>query len=147
LTSVDAKLALAQRMHALADVPLFAGLSKQQLQALARVCSSHRWPAESCIVAEGSYEEFCYVVVEGTADVVRGGRPIARLGPGELFGEIALLDPGPRSATVMAVTDVVAVRLPRRGFVDVAVSDPHVALRILSALAHRVRETTERMAD
>jgi CRP-like cAMP-binding protein len=132
-------------MDALASVPLFSGLSKRQLQALARTCSSHRWPADSTIVSEGSSDQYCYVVVEGTVGVERGGRHIAELGPGEIVGEIALFDPGPRSATVTTASEVVAVGLPRKGFVDVAISDPHVALRMLETMARRVRETTEKL--
>jgi CRP/FNR family transcriptional regulator, cyclic AMP receptor protein len=142
-----AKLAIARRMEVLARVPLFAGLSKRQLQALARACSSHRWPAGSLIVAQGSSDQVCYILVEGTVEVVRGGQPIARLGPGDFFGEIALLDPGPRSASVTTATDVLAVRLPRPGFLDVALNDPQVVLRMLEALARRVRETTEKLSD
>ena len=111
----SAKLALTRRMEVLRGLPLFAGLSKRQLQALARVCSSHQWPADSLIVAEGSHDQFCYVVVEGTVDVVRGEQTIARLGPGEFFGEIALFDPGPRSATVTTATDAVAIRTSPQG--------------------------------
>jgi CRP/FNR family cyclic AMP-dependent transcriptional regulator len=142
----EAKLALTRRMDALASVPLFACLSKRQLQTLARACSSHRWPPDSMIVAEGSSDQYCYVVVEGTVGVERGGRRIAELGPGEIVGEIALFDAGPRSATVTTETEVVAVGLPRKRFVEVAVSDPHVALRMLELMARRVRETTEKLA-
>jgi CRP/FNR family cyclic AMP-dependent transcriptional regulator len=141
----NAELAIAQRMQFLASVPLFTGLAKRQLQALARTCETHRWPAGALIVAEGSYDQNCYVVVEGTVDVVRGGNPVALLGPGEFFGEIALLDPGPRSASVTTATEVVAVGLPRQGFVDVVLKDPQVALRALRAMARRVRETTEKL--
>jgi CRP/FNR family transcriptional regulator, cyclic AMP receptor protein len=141
----NAELAIARRMQFLASVPLFAGLAKRQLQALARACETHRWPAGALVVAEGSYDQYCYVVVEGTVDVVRGGNPVTLLGPGEFFGEIALFDPGPRSASVTTATEVVAVGLPRQGFVDVVVKDPQVALRTLGAMARRVRETTEKL--
>jgi CRP/FNR family transcriptional regulator, cyclic AMP receptor protein len=142
----SAKLALSRRMDVLRGLPLFAGLSKRQLQALARVCTSHQWPADSLIVAEGSNDQYCYIVVEGTVVVSRGGQPVAQLGPGEFFGEIALFDPGPRSATVTTATDAVAIGLPRKGFVDVATGDPQIALRLLETMAHRVRQTTEKLS-
>jgi CRP/FNR family transcriptional regulator len=140
-----AALAISRRMEVLARLPLFAGLTKRQLQALAKTCETHQWPAGALIVAEGSYDQYCYIVVDGTVDVVRGGNPVALLGPGEFFGEIALFDPGPRSASVMTATDVVAVGLSRDGFVDVVLKDPQVALRTLGAMARRVRETTEKL--
>ena len=143
----SAKLAIAQRMEVLGGVPLFAGLGKRQLQAMARACASHRWPPGSRIVVEGSQDQCCFIIVEGKVDVLRGGRTIAQLGPGEFFGEIALLDPGPRSATVTTASDVVAVELSRKGFLDAATADPQILLRMLEALARRVRETTERFSD
>ncbi len=142
----SAKLAITRRMEVLARVPLFAGLTKRQMQAVARVCSSHRWSPESLIVAEGSRDQFCYVIVEGTVDVRRKDHLVAQLGPGEFFGEIALFDPGPRSATVTTATEVLAVGLPRQGFLDVAAKDPQILLRMLATLARRVRETTEKLS-
>ena len=144
--SKSAALAVARRMELLARVPLFTGLTKRQLQALAKTCDTHHWPAGALIVAEGSHDQYCYVVVEGTVEVIRGGNQVALLGPGEFFGEVALFDPGPRSASVTTATDVVAVGLGRQGFVDVVLNDPQVALRTLGAMARRVRETTEKLA-
>jgi CRP/FNR family transcriptional regulator, cyclic AMP receptor protein len=141
-----AKLAITQRMDVLARVPLFAGLSKRQRQAMARVCSSRRWPAESRVVVEGSRDQFCFIIVDGTVDVHRAGHLLAKLGPGEFFGEIALLDPGPRSATVTTTSEVLAVELSRKAFVDVAAGDPQILLGMLEALARRVREATEKVS-
>ena len=142
----SAKVALSRRMEVLRGLPLFAGLAKRQLQALARVCTSHQWPAGALIVAEGSTDQYCYIVVEGTVDVVRGGQFVAQLGPGEFFGEIEIFDPRSRSATVTTATDAVAIGLPRKGFVEVATGDPQIALRLLEAMARRIRETTEKLS-
>ena len=71
---------------------------------------------------------------------------IATLGPGEFFGEIALLDPGPRSATVTTTSEVLAVELSRKAFVDVAAGDPRLLLGMLEVLARRVREATEKVS-
>ncbi len=140
------KLAIKLRMEVLARVPLFAGLSKRDMRSVAGACVSRRWPAGSCVVAEDSKDQICYVIVEGTVDVSRNGRTIAQLGPGEFFGEIALLDPGPRSATVTAVTEMTSVELSRKSFLEVAGGDPSILLRMLEALARRLRETTDKLA-
>jgi CRP/FNR family cyclic AMP-dependent transcriptional regulator len=139
------KLAITHRMEVLARVPLFAGLAKRQMRAMARACSSYRWPADSVIVIEGSTDHSCFIIVEGTAEVRKGGHLIAQVGPGEIFGEIALLDPGPRSATVTTATEVLAVELSRTEFLDVAAGDPQILLRMLESLARRLRETTEKL--
>ena len=110
------KLAIKSRMDVLAGVPLFAGLSKRQLHEVARGCRSRRWPADCCVVPENTKSQVCYIIVDGTVDVRRRGRTIAHLGPGEFFGEIALFDPGPRSATVTTTSEMTSVELSRQSF-------------------------------
>jgi len=141
----DVKLAMKLRTEVLAGVPLFAGLSKRQLQDIARGSISRRWPAECCVVPEDTKAQVCYVIVEGTVDVRRHGRTIAQLGPGDFFGEIALLDPGPRSATVATTSEMVSVELSRQSFLGVAGHNPAILLRMLEALAKRLRDTTEKL--
>jgi CRP-like cAMP-binding protein len=132
-------------MEVLANVPLFAGLPRRHTQAVARASVSRRWPAGCCVVAEGTNDQVCYIIVEGTVDVLRNGRSIAQLGPGEFFGEIALLDPGPRSATVTTATEMTSVELSRQSFLEVAGDDPAILLRMLETLARRLRETTDKL--
>jgi CRP/FNR family cyclic AMP-dependent transcriptional regulator len=139
------KMAINKRMSVLARVPLFDGLTKRHMQAVARVCVSRRWAAGSCVVAEKSTDQICYIIVEGTVDVSLHGRTIAQLGPGEFFGEIALLDPGPRSATVTTATEMISVELSRQSFLEVAGDEPAILLRMLEALARRLRETTKKL--
>jgi CRP-like cAMP-binding protein len=138
-------LTLTQRVDLLAAVPLFEGLSKRQLRGIAHVAIADSWSAGSRIMAEGSQAKFCCVLVEGRVEVVKGGHRVAQLGPGDIVGEVALLDPGPRTATVMAVTDVTAVRLARTAFVEVVTEDPRILLRILQTMAHRLRDATDAM--
>ena len=141
------RLAIKSRMEVLAGVPLFAGLPKRQLHAIALACRSRRWPTECCVVPENTKAQVCYVIVQGTVDVSTNGRTIAQLGPGEFFGEIALLDPGPRTASVTTTTEMVAVELSRQSFLAVARDNPTILLAMLEALAKRLRETTEKLTD
>jgi len=140
------KLAIKLRTELLAGVPLFAGLSKRQLQEVARACRSRRWPAECAVVPENTKSEVCYIIVDGTVDVRRHGHTIATLGPGEFFGEIALLDPGPRSATVTTTSEMTSVELSRDSFLAVAGDNAAVLLRMLESLAKRLRDTTGKLA-
>ena len=71
---------------------------------------------------------------------MRGDRTIARVGPGEFFGEISLLDGGPRTATVVAETPVSAIRIFKRSFDKVVSEEPAVAAQILTTVARRLRE-------
>ena len=143
----NVKLAIKLRTEVLSGVPLFAGLSKRQLQDIARGSISRRWPDECCVVPEDTKSQVCYVIVEGTAEVRRHGRAIAKLGPGDFFGEIALLDPGPRSATVTTTSEMVSVELSRQSFLAVAGHNPAILLRMLEALAKRLRDTTQQLPD
>ena len=140
-----ARITLSKRQELLSKVPLFADLKKRELATIARITETARFPHSHEIVVEGSPGDFCCIIVEGTADVIKDGSRIARLGPGDLFGEMAILDPGLRSATVRTVTEVVAIRVQRDEFIKVATADPRVALRVLEVLARRLRETTERL--
>jgi CRP-like cAMP-binding protein len=99
------------------------------------------------VVPEDTKSQVCYVIVEGTADVRRHGRTIAKLGPGDFFGEIALLDPGPRSATVTTTSEMVSVELSRQSFLAVAGHNPAILLRMLEAVAKRLRDTTQQLTD
>jgi len=143
--STLARISIIKRQEFLSAVPLFSGLKKRELASIARITETARFPHSHEIVIEGSPGDFCCIIVEGAADVIKDGTRIARLGPGDLFGEMAILDPGPRSATVRTVTEVLAIRVQRDEFIKVATADPRVALRILEVLARRLREATEQL--
>lgn len=140
-----ARISVSKRQELVSAVPLFADLKKRQLGNIARITETARFEPAHEIVVEDTPGDFCCIIVEGTAEVIKDGSPIARLGPGDLFGELAILDPGPRSATVRTVTEVVAIRVQRDEFKKVASEDPRVSLRILKVLARRLRDTTERL--
>jgi CRP-like cAMP-binding protein len=127
----------------LQDVPLFAGLSRRHLRRIASLANEVRCRDGRVIVEAGTPGSAFYAIANGRAKVYRSkipsGRPIARLGPGDFFGEMALIDGGPRSATVVADGDVLAVRLSRSTFKKVVAKEPSVALAIMAELAGRIR--------
>lgn len=141
--AASAKIALAQRMDLLAEVPLFEGLSKQHLRVIARAVTVRTFVEGARIVTEGSKGGSCFIVVDGSAEVYKGDRPIAKVGSGDVVGEIALFDTVPRTATVMAVTELVALQLSRSDLFDALLEDPKIALRMLEIMARRLRETTD----
>lgn len=124
----------------LAQVPLFSGLSKRHLKKLAEHADEIDFRANEVIVDDGALGGTFYVILQGAAKVVRNGKTIARLEPGEFFGEISLLDGGPRTATVVADTPLVAVRVFKRSFDKMVAGEPGVAAKILEVLARRLRE-------
>jgi CRP-like cAMP-binding protein len=129
-----------QGLDLLAQVPLFSGLSRRHLRPLAEHADVVGFRERETIVETGQPGGTFYVILEGEAKVTRGGRTIDRMGPGDFFGEISLLDGGPRTASVIAETPVTAIRIFKRSFDAVLSQEPGVAARILAVVARRRRE-------
>jgi CRP/FNR family cyclic AMP-dependent transcriptional regulator len=124
----------------LATVPLFSGLSKRELQEVARAADEIDVAEGSEIVSEGRTGHEFFLIIGGNAVVKRGGRRIATLGPGQYFGELAILDRGPRSATVVAASDMRLLVLGQREFSGLLETLPGIAAKLLRAMAQRLRE-------
>lgn len=129
------------REKALTQAPLFADLPKRHLRSIVRVTGVSAHPEGATIVKEGSPGQTFHVILEGQAKVVRRGRTIARMKAGDFFGEISLLDGGPRSASVIAETPMRSLTLASRDFLDILDTQPVVALRVVRDLAQRLRES------
>jgi CRP/FNR family transcriptional regulator, cyclic AMP receptor protein len=127
-------------LPALRQVPLFAGLSDRHLRKVAKLVMPVRFDAGAAIVREGSPGHTFFVILEGRATVVRRSARPAKLRPGEYFGEMALLDRRPRSATVMAETELSALRISADPFAKLLRSEPSIAIALLETLSVRVRE-------
>jgi CRP/FNR family cyclic AMP-dependent transcriptional regulator len=128
----------------LAQVPLFSGCNKTELKSLARRTTDVKVHAGEVIIRErqGAYDFF--IVVEGKAEVSRGGRPVAVLGPGDFFGELGLLDPGLRDATVTALTPLEIIVLPQWDFEAALDEAPGMTRKLMAAMARRLRAADER---
>ncbi len=131
----------------LAEVPLFAGLSRRHLRRIAGLAEEVRFAAGRTVVQYDSRGNAFYVIVDGRARVMTGysSRAFARLGPGDFFGELALLDGGPRTATVVAETPLETIRILRADFRRMLKDEPEVSLKLLEELSRRLR--TQRSAS
>jgi CRP/FNR family transcriptional regulator, cyclic AMP receptor protein len=127
---------------ALAQVPFFASLSKKQLARLAEEADVVSFHAGQAIVEEGMLGETMFVILSGEARVLKGSRRLGTVRPGDAFGEIAVLDGSPRSATVIAETPLTAVRLFRRTLLRLMEAEPRIALKILDGIVRRIRDLT-----
>ncbi len=124
----------------IASVPLFSGMSKRHLHSLARMIKIVPYGPGRTIIGEGLVGGgSMFVLLDGTARVVRDGRTTYRLGPGDVFGELALLDGKPRSASVVTDSAVETARLSRSAFLELVRSNPDIALRMMEVLASRLR--------
>jgi CRP-like cAMP-binding protein len=124
----------------LQELPLFAGVSKRHVRKIAALATEARFPAGSRIVRQGGPGDAFFVILDGDAAVVRSrGLPSIALAPGDSFGEMALLDGGERSATVVAQSDVLCLRLGRTPFTKMLKQEPDIALALLQHLTRRLR--------
>ena len=131
----------------LQQVTLFAACSRKDLQTLSHR-SEDRWvPAGTTIVKEGDDGNEFFVILDGTAQVSRQGRKIATLGPGNGFGELALLESARRNATVVADTDMELVVLGEHEFEGLLDEAPGFARKMLAATAHRLHEADARAIE
>jgi len=136
----------------LAKVPLFHGLSEPDLQAIASQAVSQQFPKNSILVYEGEEPDALYIIVSGKAKVYvsdEEGKELVldSLGPGDFFGELALIDGAPRSATVMTTDKSMLLKINQRDFSHYLQSTPGVALNVLQELARRVRGVNEHIRD
>jgi CRP-like cAMP-binding protein len=124
----------------LAQVPLFAGVPSRFLRRLAGEMDEQRFMEGATIVRKGDPGETFYVVVEGEAKVTdENGKRLAGLIPGDFFGEISLMDGGPRTATVVSDTPMTALALSRKDFRAMLESEPHVTVGLLKHAAQLLR--------
>ena len=125
--------------EALRQVPLFADLSDEDLERLGRQMKERRFKEGSEVTTEGAGGAGFFVIVEGNANVSVGGEQRATLGPGDYFGEIALIDEGVRSASITAVTDLLCYGMTPWEFRPFVEQHPQVAWGLLQTLARRFR--------
>ena len=124
----------------LSKVPMFSACSKRELQALARQADAVQVPEGKELIREGSVGKEFFVIVGGKARVTRKGRELAKVGPGDFFGELALLDRSPRNATVTALTDLEVVVLAQREFNQALRDVPSMTKKLLVGMARRIHE-------
>jgi CRP/FNR family transcriptional regulator, cyclic AMP receptor protein len=117
----------AQNLHGL---PIFADLSRKQLERVGRWADEIDLPAGYHLLDQGGFPHEVFVILEGTVDVTKDGEPLATLGRGEILGEIAILGNERRTATVVASTPVRAAVMMRREFDEMRSEMPAVAQRI-----------------
>jgi CRP-like cAMP-binding protein len=137
----------SEKADALADIPLFSSLSNKERQELARHVDELPVKSGAVLTKQGDPGDAFYLIVEGKADVIKNGTKIARLGPGDAVGEMALLDGEPRSATVMMTTDGTILTMPRREFKGVLHDIPGISSKMLVALSLRLREANSRLVE
>lgn len=129
-----------ERVAIMKSVEMFAGTPDHILAAVARIVEEIELRAGQSLFQEGDPGDCLYIVVEGELRVHSQARTLTRLGPGKVVGELALLDPEPRSASVNALTDALLFRIDKDPFDEVMADRPEIARGIIRTLTRRIRQ-------
>ena len=127
------------RIDRLRKIPLFQGCNDKQLAFIASRVDEVDVPAGQTLTAEGRSGGEFFIILSGAAEVKRADRRISTLGPGDHFGEIALLDNGPRTATVVTTSPMRCLVLSPSQFQDVLYGDATIGVQILHSVVRRLR--------
>lgn len=145
--SIQVKFPAGELAKRLKKVSILGALSDPQLRTLAKWTEVVAVESGEAVVHEGDSGSALYLILQGSADVRRGGRSLAHLGEGQFFGEMSLFDDLPRSADVVATEPSKIAVLQKWEFWGYAASQPNVVLSILAEMSRRLRVANQAPAD
>lgn len=128
------------QLDTLRSVALFSGCTNKELEKVARASDEITMTAGTLIVDQGQTGREAFVILDGEVTVKRNGRKVATLGPGNIVGELSLLDHGPRTATAVCDTDCTLLVIDQRRFLSVLDEVPAISHKLLASLAARLRD-------
>ncbi|HXG40011.1 MAG TPA: cyclic nucleotide-binding domain-containing protein [Candidatus Limnocylindrales bacterium] len=140
---METGLSTDRKTELLGGVELFRSVAPEHLASIAERLVEVEYPAGATIVRAGEIGTGFFIVAGGAVRVVRDGKTIARLGPGEFFGELSLLDRQPRIAQVVADEDTLCLALPSWDFERILLAEPALTLAILRTVAARLRAVVD----
>ena len=132
------RLGRNEKVDLISKVPLFARCSKKELEQIASVADEIDLAGGKQLMREGATGREFFVILEGSAEVAQAGETINTLGPGDFFGEIALISHGPRTATVTTTSPVRALVVTERSFHRLVDESPEIQLKVLGAAVERL---------
>jgi CRP-like cAMP-binding protein len=124
-----------QKLTALSNVPLFAGCVTKEMTVIGRLADEVSVPAGKVLAKEGSSAHEFFVIVEGSIDISKKGKVVRTLGPGDFFGELAMLGKVPRTATATAATPTRLLVLGHREFTTLLADHPGIQQKVLRTVA------------
>ena len=136
-------LGTVERVAALHRVDLFAGVPGRVLAAVANAADEVRASPGTVLIEEGAVEEHLFAIVEGLVRVHRGTQTLAELGPGVTVGELAVLEPEPRAASVTVLEETLALRIDKAVLDDLLAEWPELTQGVIAALVSRLRAASE----
>jgi CRP/FNR family cyclic AMP-dependent transcriptional regulator len=133
--------------ESLRRVPIFSGLDRRELEVLGKLIKEQHYDAGATIVKAGAGGHGLYIIKQGNVSVVRDGQKVAVMGPGQFFGEISVLDGGPRTADVRADSDTVCLTLVSWEVKPLLMENPSMTYKMLVEMIKRLRAQAPREHD
>lgn len=130
----------ARRIELLGSIPLFSACSQRELSQVAALTVPAELKKGTVLTRQGAAGGLAFIIAKGRAEVTRNGKPLAKLGPGDVVGELSLIDGKPRSATVTALSDVEVLELDGRDLAKLMKKVPSVVRKLLESLSQRLRD-------
>ena len=144
-------MSLTKDVEVLRNIPLFAKVEPAKLKLLAFTSERLEYMSGDELFHQGDYGDAAYIILDGEADVLvdtpQGAVRVATLGRNDIIGEIAVLCDVPRTATVVAHSDLETLRVSKDGFFHLVTQFPQVAIEVMSELAARLHHTTQALTD
>lgn len=128
-----------QKISDLQRVTLFSQCSKAELQSLAQDCDEVNLPSDKTLITQGRPHDTFYLLLDGQVEVAVAGEPLRSLGPGDIFGEMSMLDRGPATATVTTRSPVQALVMSHTQFQSAVQGKDTIALKVIAVMAQRLR--------
>ncbi|MGB9600394.1 MAG: cyclic nucleotide-binding domain-containing protein [Myxococcota bacterium] len=125
----------------LKEVSLFKNISSERLARIATIAKEIEFSRGDKIINEGDEGDSLFIIVDGRVSIYKGKEAIASLGPKDFFGEMAILDSEPRSASVIADTEIICLKISREDFTEILIDEHEIMLAIIKSLVHRLRQT------
>jgi CRP-like cAMP-binding protein len=144
-------MSLTKDLEVLRDIPLFAMVDPAKLKLLAFTSERLRYMSGDELFHQGDYGDAAYIILEGEADILvdspKGAIKVTSLGKNDIIGEIAILCDVPRTATVVAHSDLETLRVSKEGFFHLVAQFPQVGIEVMSALASKLHHTTQALTE
>ena len=131
----------------LQKTPLWSALSKQDLKLVAKLSHERSFQIGQAIVTKGEAGVGFYLILEGAVEVRSGGKSLSKLGPGQFFGEMSIIDNQPRSADVIAIENSRVLILSAWSFKTLISDNPKIALKMMQEFVRRLRESDKSSSD
>ncbi|MCX7944572.1 MAG: cyclic nucleotide-binding domain-containing protein [Deltaproteobacteria bacterium] len=125
----------------LKEVSLFRNISSERLAKIATITKEIEFSKGERIINEGDEGDSLFIIVEGFVNILKGRETIAKLGPKDFFGEMAILDSEPRSASVVADSETICLKISREDFTEILIDEHEIMLAIIKSLVQRLRQS------